>query len=74
MRKKHLLKDRIKFIKMLEAGSSVRAIHIKYGIDVDTLTALWQKYQLEGPSAIVKRKKSIRVDGAYRSLDRKSVV
>ena len=66
MRKKHLLKDRIKFIKMLEAGSSVRAIHIKYGIDVDTLSALWQKYQLEGPSAIVKRKKSIRVDGAYR--------
>lgn len=66
MKQKDLLKRRIKYIRMLEAGSSIRSIHIKYGIDPETLSALWLKYQKEGLGTITGRKKCIRVDGLFR--------
>ncbi len=65
MRKKHSYEDRLKYMKMLEAGYSVNYIHKHYGICTSLLRALWAKYQCEGPSALVK-KKNIHADGALR--------
>ena len=65
MRKKHSYEDRLKYMEMLEAGSSAKFIHKHYGIGDGLLKSLWIKYQQEGPSALVK-KKNIRADGAFK--------
>ena len=65
MRKKHSYEDRLKYMKMLEAGCSVNYIHDHYGIGDGLLKSLWIKYQQEGQSALVK-KKNIRADGALK--------
>ena len=65
MRKKHSYEDRLKYMKMLEAGDSITSIHKHYGIGDGLLKTLWVKYQHEGPSALVK-KKNIRADGALK--------
>ena len=65
MRKKHSYEDRLKYMKMLEAGYSVSYIHKHYGIGDGLLKSLWIKYQQEGPSALVK-KTYIRADGAFK--------
>ena len=65
MRKKHSYEDRLKYMKMLEAGYSTKYIHKHYGIDDGLLHTLWVKYHREGPSALVK-KKNIRADGALK--------
>ena len=62
MRKKHSYEDRLKYMKMLEAGYSVHYIHEHYGIGDGLLKSLWIKYQQEGLSALVK-KTNIRADG-----------
>ena len=64
-RKKHSIEDRIKYMKMLEEGCSIRSISIKYGIDNSLLSVLWTKYQKEGPSGLIK-KSNVRADGAFR--------
>ena len=65
MRKKHSYEDRLKYMKMLEAGYSVSYIHEHYGIGDGLLRSLWIKYQQEGPSALVK-KTYIRANGAFK--------
>jgi transposase-like protein len=65
MRKKHSYEDRLKYMKMLEAGYSMNYIHEQYGIGDGLLKSLWIKYQQEGPSALVK-KTYIRADGAFK--------
>ena len=65
MRKKHSYEDCLKYMKMLEAGYSVRYVHEHYGIGDGLLKSLWIKYQQEGPSALVK-KTYIRANGAFK--------
>ena len=63
--KRHTLDDRIKYIKMIEDGYSVDYICNHSGFDHHMLSALWIKYQAEGPSALLK-KKNVRASGAFR--------
>ena len=65
MRKSHSFEDRLKYMKMLEAGYSKHYIHRKYGINLELLGSLWIKYQKEGQLAL-ERKQRIKVDGAFR--------
>ena len=65
MRKKHSYEDRLKYMKMLEAGYSIEYIHKHYGIGRELLTSLWIKYQNDGPSALIK-KEIIHADGALK--------
>jgi len=65
MRKKHSYEDRLKYMKMLEAGYSIDYIHKHYGIGRDLLLSLWIKYQKDGSSALIK-KKNIHADGALK--------
>ena len=55
-RNKHTSEDRLKYMEMLEDGYSINYIHDHYGIDDTLLSCLWEKYQIEGPSALVKKK------------------
>ena len=52
--KKHLLDERIKWIKAIEDGDSVKHVSILYGIDHRELMALWLKYQKDGPLGLQK--------------------
>ena len=65
MRKKHSFEDRLKYMNMLEGGYSIHYIHTHFGISHSLLESLWLKYQIEGPSSLIK-KKYIYSDGAYR--------
>ena len=65
MRKKHTYGDRLKYMIMLEDGYSVKHITSHYGISHHLLSVLWRKYQIEGPSGLIK-KKYICSDGSYR--------
>ena len=65
MRKKHTYADRLKCMRMIEAGYGMTYIQSKYGISKDTLGSLWIRYQQEGPSALKKRQ-SLKVNGAFR--------
>ncbi len=65
MLKKHSYEDRLKYMKMLEAGYSINYIHEHYGIGITLLDALWIRYQQEGRSALIK-KKNIKADGALK--------
>ena len=63
--KKHSIEDRIKYIKMLEAGYSIDYICNLFGFDHHLLSILWIKYQEDGLAGLIK-KRLIRADGAYR--------
>jgi len=65
MRKEHSYEDRLKYMKMLEEGCSVRHIANHYGISKHLLDVLWKKYQMEGPPGLIK-KQNIRSDGFFR--------
>ena len=55
-RNKHTYENRLKYMKMLEAGYSPTYIHDHYGINGELLRCLWERYQAEGSSALVKKK------------------
>lgn len=55
MYKKHTYEDRLKYMKLLEEGYSVRHIATHYGISCHLLDVLWKKYQKEGPSGLIKK-------------------
>ena len=55
-RKKHGYAERLKYMHMLEDGYSIKYIGTHYGIDRRLLGVLWAKYQVEGPSGLVKKK------------------
>ena len=67
MRKKHTYEDRLKYMKLLEDGYSVTHIATRYGISHHLLNVLWEKYQQDGPSGLIK-KQNIRSDGSYREM------
>ena len=63
--KKHSINDRIKYVKMIEAGYSIGYICHHYGFDHHLLSALWLKYQKEGLLGL-QQKRNIHADGTYR--------
>ena len=65
MRKKHGYAECLKYMQMIEEGTSIHAIHMKYGINEDRLHVLWNRYQSGGRSGLIKRK-NIRADFALK--------
>ena len=65
MQKKHSYADRLKYMKMLEAGYSIDYVHTHFGIGTCLLKSLWILYQKEGASSLVK-KQNIQADGPLR--------
>ena len=55
-RNKHTYESRLKYMKMLEEGYSINYIHVHYGINDRLLRCLWERYQAEGSSALVKKR------------------
>ena len=53
--KKHTLEDRIKWIKAIEAGDSVKHVSLLYGISHHELMVLWLRYLKDGPKALHKK-------------------
>lgn len=53
-RRKHELKERLKYMQMLEKGYSINYIHVHYGINSDLLKVLWLRYQSEGVKGLEK--------------------
>lgn len=43
--KKHTDSDRLQYMHMIENGISIKAIHLRYVIDLDLLTVLQTKYK-----------------------------
>ena len=56
-RKKHDFAARIRYMRLLETGSSFKSIHKEYGIDTTLLKVLWEKYQIFGKAELKKRTK-----------------
>ena len=67
MRQKHTFEDRLKYMKLLEAGYSINYITTHFGVSHDLLDILWGKYQEEGPSGLIK-KQYARTDGSFREM------
>ena len=65
--KKHCYEDRLKYMKLLEAGYSVDHITSHYGISHHLVDVLWEKYRKDGPSGLTK-KRYVRTDGVYREM------
>ena len=65
MQKKHTFEDRLKYMELLEAGYSVNHITSHFGISHLLLDVLWEKYQMEGPSGLIK-KQYVLTDGPFR--------
>ena len=64
-RKEHGYAECLKYMHMIEKGKSIHSIHVKYGINEDRLHVLWDKYQLQGRSGLLK-KKIIKADYALK--------
>ena len=64
-RKKQGYAECLNYMQMIEAGISIHAIHMKYGINEDRLHVLWDRYQSEGRSGLFKRK-NIKADFALK--------
>ena len=64
-RKKHGYVECLKYMHMLEDGSSIHSICSKFGISEHRLHVLWNRYQSEGRSGLLKRK-NIRADFALK--------
>ena len=67
MRKKHTFEDRLKYMELLEAGHSVKHISSRFGISHHLVDVLWEKYQKEGPSGLIK-KQYAHTDGSFREM------
>ena len=65
--KKYALEDRIKWIKAIEAGDSVKHVSILYGVSHHELMVLWLKYLKDGPKAL-KKKEYIQLSGYDREI------
>jgi len=64
-RKKHGYVECLKYMHMIKEGRSFHSIHVEYGINEDRLHVLWDQYQLEGKSGLLK-KKNIKADYALK--------
>jgi len=64
-RKKHGYAECLKYMQMIKEGTSIHAIHMKYGINEDRFHVLWNRYQSDGRSGLFKRK-NIRTDFALK--------
>jgi transposase len=56
MRKKHSFEDRLKYMGLLKEGYSINYIKEHYGFNSSLLSSLWEKYQEEGKSALLKKR------------------
>ena len=65
MRKRHTYEDRLKYMKMLEEGYSLRYIADHTGVCKHLLKELWIKYQQDGPTGLTKKSR-VRTDGYFR--------
>ena len=63
--KKHGYAERLKYMHMLEDGYSIKYIHRIFGISHDLLGQLWKRYQVEGPSGLLK-KQIVRADYDFK--------
>ena len=63
--KKHGYAERLKYMHMLENGFSVKYIETHFGINHSLLGYLWDRYQSEGPSALLK-KRNVKADYAFK--------
>ena len=64
-RKKHGYAERLKYMHMLENGFSRRYIERHYGVNEKLLGYLLARYQLEGPSGLLK-KQNVKADYAFK--------
>ena len=64
-RNKHGYAERLKYMHMLEKGYSIKYISKHYGINHKLLRVLWAKYQVKGPSGLVKEK-NIKADYKFK--------
>ena len=64
-RKKHGYAERLKYMHMIENGYTIAYINRNFGIGHDLLGQLWIRYQLEGPSGLLK-KQNIKADYALK--------
>ena len=55
MPKKYTFKDRLKWIKAIEDGDSVKHVSALYGINHHRLMVLWQRYLKDGPKALQEK-------------------
>ena len=55
MHTKHGMKEKLRYIQMLNDGYTVDYIHSKFGINHTQLEVMWIKYQTEGISALEDR-------------------
>ena len=65
MRKKHDYEALLKYMRMLEEGSSVKSISKKFGINEQRLKYLWTLYQEQGES-VLHRKQNIKASGKLK--------
>ena len=63
--KRHGYAERLKYMHMLEDGYSIKYIHRIFGISHDLLGQLWERYQAEGPSGLLK-KQAVRADYDFK--------
>ena len=63
--KKHGYVECLKYMHMIKEGRSFHSIHVEYGINADRLHVLWDRYQLEGRTGLLK-KKNIKADYALK--------
>ena len=63
--KRHGYAERLKYMHMLEDGYSIEYIHRIFGISHDLLGQLWERYQAEGPSGLLK-KQTVRADYDFK--------
>ena len=65
IRKKHDYADRMKYMRLLESGRSIRSISDEYGINNNQLSVLWEKYQRYGVLGL-RKGKNIKVNFALK--------
>ena len=64
-RKKHEYSDLLKYMGLLQGGSSLSSIHQEYGINKEQLHVLWKKYERFGSKGLHK-KNNIKADFALK--------
>ena len=64
-RKKHEYSDLLKYMRLLQGGSSLLSIHQEYGINKEQLHVLWKKYEKFGSKGL-RKKNNIKADFALK--------
>ena len=67
MSKKYTFKDRLKWIKAIKDGYSVKHVSVLYGISHHNLMVLWLKYSKDGPKVLHDQKR-IQLSGYEKEV------